>query len=145
MGPVHKRIDTRINRMLVEDELLETIVAIGMQYAVGRAGEKLSGGQRQKLALARALLKRPPILLLDEATASLDNESQDRVQKVLTERWKGKSTLVAVVHRLDVIADYDRIAVMESGRIVESGTYEELMARKGRLHQLVAKQHTGPR
>ena len=135
-----KRIDTCVNRLLVEDELLETIVAIGMQHPVGRAGENLSGGQRQKLALARALLKKPPILLLDEATASLDNESQERVQNVLATRWKGRTTLVAVVHRLDIITHFDRIAVMESGQIVEMGTLEELMDRKGRLYQLAQKQ-----
>jgi ABC-type multidrug transport system fused ATPase/permease subunit len=135
-----KRIDTCVNRLLVEGELLETIVAIGMQHSVGRAGENLSGGQRQKLALARALLKKPPILLLDEASASLDNESQERVQKMMATRWKGKTTLVAVVHRLDIITHFDRIAVMESGQIVEMGAYEKLMDRKGRLYQLVQKQ-----
>jgi ABC-type transport system involved in cytochrome bd biosynthesis fused ATPase/permease subunit len=136
------RINTRINRLLVEEELLEAILAIGMQYQVGSGGEKLSGGQRQKLALARSLLKQPSILLLDEATASLDNKSQDRVQKVLAARWKGNNTLVAVVHRLDIIKDYDQIAVMESGRIAEMGAYDELMVRKGRLYQLVQKQHS---
>jgi ABC-type phosphate/phosphonate transport system ATPase subunit len=135
-----KRIDTCVNRLLVEGELLETIVAIGMRHRVGRAGENLSGGQRQKLALARALLKKPSILLLDEATASLDNESQERVQKTLATRWKGKATLVAVVHRLDIITHFDRIAVMESGQIVEMGAFEELMDLKGRLYQLVQKQ-----
>ncbi len=87
---VKTRINKHINRLLVEEELLEAILEIGMKFQVGRGGENLSGGQRQKLALARALLKNPSILLLDEATASLDNQSQDRVQKVLESRWKGQ-------------------------------------------------------
>jgi ABC-type multidrug transport system fused ATPase/permease subunit len=107
-----------------------------LKFQVGRRGENLSGGQRQKLALARALLKNPSILLLDEATASLDNTSQDRVQKVLESRWKGRSTVVAVIHRLDIIENYDKIAVMDAGRIEEMGTYEELMGKKGLLYRL---------
>ena len=110
-----------------------------MTFQVGRGGDNLSGGQRQKLALARAFLKKPSILLLDEATASLDNQSQDRVQKVLESRWKGKSTLVAVVHRLDIIEGYDKIAVMQDGRIAEMGTYEDLMEKKNLLYELVHK------
>ena len=76
------------------------------------------------------------ILLLDEATASLDNKSQNRVQKVLESRWKGRSTVVAVIHRLDIIENYDKIAVMDAGRIEEMGTYEELMGKKGLLYRL---------
>ncbi|MFZ0134358.1 MAG: ATP-binding cassette domain-containing protein, partial [Desulfobacterales bacterium] len=121
---VKNRIHRNINRLLVEEALLEAVLEIGMKFEVGRGGDNLSGGQRQKLALARAFLKKPAILLLDEATASLDNQSQDRVQKVLESRWKGKSTLVAVVHRLDIIEGYDKIAVMKAGRIEEMGTYD---------------------
>ncbi|MFZ0610909.1 MAG: ATP-binding cassette domain-containing protein, partial [Desulfobacterales bacterium] len=136
---VKSRIHRNINRLLVEEALLETVLAIGMTFQVGRGGENLSGGQQQKLALARAFLKKPAILLLDEATASLDNQSQDRVQKVLESRWKGQSTLVAVVHRLDIIKGYDKIAVMKAGRIEEMGTYEELMKKKDLLYSLVHK------
>ncbi|MFZ0131526.1 MAG: ATP-binding cassette domain-containing protein, partial [Desulfobacterales bacterium] len=126
----------------VEEALLEAVLEIGMKFEVGRGGDNLSGGQRQKLALARAFLKKPSILLLDEATASLDNQSQDRVQKVLESRWKGKSTLVAVVHRLDIIEGYDKIAVMKAGRIEEMGTYDELMKKKNLLYSLVHKNKT---
>ena len=136
---VRTRITKNINRLLVEEELLEAVLEIGMDFQVGRGGENLSGGQRQKLALARALLKKPPLLFLDEATANLDNHSQDRVQQVLESQWKGKSTLVAVVHRLDTIKNYDKIAVMKSGRIEEMGTYEKLMEAKGLLYRLVHK------
>jgi ABC-type multidrug transport system ATPase subunit len=133
------RIHTLINRLLVEEELLEAILEVGMQFQVGRGGENLSGGQRQKLALARAFLKKPPILLLDEATASLDNQSQERVQNALDSRWKGRSTLVASVHRLDIIENYDKIAVLQSGRIEEMGGFDELMSKKGLLHRLVQR------
>lgn len=134
---VQNRIRQRVNQLLVEEDFLEKILEIGMQYPVGSGGENLSGGQRQKLAIARALLKKPPVLVMDEATASLDNNSQARVQGILESRWKGESTLLAVIHRLDIVKNYDKIAVMKSGRIAEMGTYEELMGQEGILHQLV--------
>jgi ABC-type bacteriocin/lantibiotic exporter with double-glycine peptidase domain len=109
---------------------------MGMQYPVGTKGENLSGGQRQKLAIARIFLKEPPVLIMDEATSGLDNDSQGRIQELLEAQWKGKSTLIAVVHRLDIIKKYDRVAVMKAGRIVEMGTYEELMDKKGTLFEL---------
>jgi ABC-type multidrug transport system fused ATPase/permease subunit len=87
--------------------------------------------------LARALLKNPTILILDEATASLDNASQARVQRLLATELKGTSTVIAVVHRLDTLASFDRIAVMKAGKIVELGRYDELMARKGIFYGLV--------
>jgi len=133
-----RRIREAIHRALIEKELLEAIVDIGLQHQVGTAGKNLSGGQRQKLAIARAFLKQPPVLVFDEATASLDRASQARVQDVLVEHWRGRSTLIAVIHRLDILPDYDRVAVMQDGRIVESGTYADLMAAKGALHALVS-------
>lgn len=136
---VKTRITKHINRLLVEEDLLEAVLEVGMRFQVGRGGENLSGGQRQKLALARAILKKPSILLLDEATASLDNQSQHRIQQVLETRWKGQSTLVAVLHRLDIVENYDRIAVMDSGRIAEMGTYEDLVEKKGVFYRLVQK------
>jgi ABC-type multidrug transport system fused ATPase/permease subunit len=133
-----RRLREAINRALIETELLETIIGIGLRHQVGRAGKNLSGGQRQKLAIARALLKRPPVLVFDEATASLDKRSQARIQEILVEHWKGRSTLVAVIHRLDILSHYDRVAVMQDGRIVESGTPSDLLDRKdGALQQLV--------
>jgi ABC-type multidrug transport system fused ATPase/permease subunit len=134
------RIFKHVNQLLVEHELLEAILKIGLQFQVGSGGENLSGGQKQKLAIARVLLKKPPVLIMDEATASLDNKSQARVQNMLETRWRGRSTLVAVIHRLDIIKNYDKIAVMKSGRIAEMGTYEELMEKKDTLHALVGKE-----
>ena len=134
---IRHRIGEAINRALIEKELLENIVEIGLQHQVGTAGSNLSGGQQQKLAIARAFLKKPPVLVFDEATASLDNASQARVQDILVNHWKGRSTLIAVIHRLDILHHYDRVAVMEAGRIVECGGYRELMNKKGVLHKLV--------
>jgi ABC-type multidrug transport system fused ATPase/permease subunit len=133
-----ERIKESIIHLLIEADLLETIVSNGMQYQVGTKGDKLSGGQRQKLAIARAFLKEPPMLILDEATSALDNKSQLRIQNLLRTRFKGKTTVIAVVHRLDTVKSYDKIAVMKSGKISEMGTYEHLMANRGMLYELVS-------
>lgn len=137
--PVQELIAQTIIQVLIERDLLETIVEIGMRYNVGSKGEKLSGGQRQKLAIARAFLKSPRLLIMDEATSALDNTSQARIQNLLETRWKRRSTLVAVVHRLDTIRNFDRIAVMKAGKIIEMGSYEALIARKGALYELVGR------
>jgi ABC-type multidrug transport system fused ATPase/permease subunit len=128
-----------IIQLLIERDLLESIVEIGMQYNVGSKGDKLSGGQRQKLAIARVFLKEPRLLIMDEATSALDNRSQARIQNLLETRWKRRSTLVAVVHRLDTVRNFDQIAVMKAGKIIESGSYSELIARKGALYELVGR------
>ncbi len=130
-------INQSIIQLLIEEDLLERIIEIGMQYQVGTKGDKLSGGQQQKLAIARIFLKAPRILIMDEATSALDNKAQTRIQNLLETRWKKKSTVVSVVHRLDTIKNYDKVAVMKAGKILEMGTYEELMARKGMLYELV--------
>jgi ABC-type multidrug transport system fused ATPase/permease subunit len=133
------KIYQSIIQLLIEEDLLETIIKIGMYFQVGSKGDKLSGGQRQKLAIARAFLKSPKILIMDEATSALDNKSQARIQNLLETRWKKKSTVISVVHRLDTIKNYDHVAVMKAGKILEMGTYDELMARKGMLYELVGK------
>ncbi|UCE54012.1 MAG: ABC transporter ATP-binding protein/permease, partial [Desulfobacterales bacterium] len=134
---IQDTINEQIIQLLIEEDLLETILRIGMQFQVGTRGDRLSGGQRQKLAIARAFLKNPKILIMDEATSALDNRSQARIQHVLDTQWKSHTSLVAVVHRLDIIKGYDKIGVMKSGKIEEMGSYEELMAKKGLLHELV--------
>ena len=134
-----EKIYQSIIQLLIEEDLLETIIEIGMYFQVGSKGDKLSGGQRQKLAIARAFLKSPKVLIMDEATSALDNKSQARIQNLLETRWKKKSTVISVVHRLDTIKNYDRVAVMKAGKILEMGTYDELMARKGMLYELVGK------
>jgi ABC-type multidrug transport system fused ATPase/permease subunit len=131
-----EKMDQSIIQLLIEEDFLEKIVEIGMEFQVGSKGDKLSGGQRQKLAIARAMLKAPNMLIMDEATSALDNKSQARIQNLLDNRWKGKSTLIAVVHRLDIIKNYDKVAVMKAGKIGEFGTYDELIAKKGMLYEL---------
>ncbi len=102
----------------------------GYETIVGERGQKLSGGQRQRLAIARAVLKDPPILVLDEATSSVDNETEAAIQRSLAHVAVGRTTLI-IAHRLSTIRHAHRIHVMDAGRIVESGTHEELLERGG--------------
>ncbi len=132
-----EKINKSIIQLLIEEDLLETILQIGMQYQVGSKGDNLSGGQRQKLAIARVFLKAPKILILDEATSALDNTSQSRIQNLIETWWRGRSTVISVAHRLDIIKNYDRVAVMKAGKIGEIGTYDELIEKKGLLYELV--------
>lgn len=106
---------------------------------VGERGVKLSGGQRQRIAIARAILKDPEILVLDEATSSLDAESEHLVQEALDELMKGRTTIV-IAHRLATIRKVDTIYVLEQGEIIESGTHEQLLATEGSYSQLVRLQ-----
>ncbi len=131
-----EKINQFMNALLIGEDFLEKMIEIGMNFNVGTQGNNLSGGQRQKLAIARTFLKSPAIMILDEATSALDNNSQKRIQNVLSRQWKGKSTLIAVVHRLDIVKDYDKIAFLKAGKIVEMGTYDELMAKKGYFYEL---------
>ena len=111
----------------------------GYATAVGEQGGNLSGGQRQRIAIARAFLKQAPILLLDEPTAALDADSEREVQKALDALRLGRTTIV-VAHRLQTIVGADRICVMEDGRIVETGTHEELLAARGPYNRFFATQ-----
>lgn len=102
----------------------------GLQTTVGERGIKLSGGQRQRIAIARALLKNPPILILDEATSSLDAESEHLIQEALERLMEGRTTII-IAHRLSTVRRCDRIMVFEKGKILESGTHASLMAIDG--------------
>ncbi len=115
--------------------LMEEIIDLGLDFFVGSLGSHLSGGQKQKIAIARALLTDTPILIMDEATASLDNISQAMIQDFISTSFKDK-TIISIIHRLDLAKFYDRIVVMDNGAIVETGTYDDLMQQKGAFYQL---------
>jgi subfamily B ATP-binding cassette protein MsbA len=102
----------------------------GYDTAIGELGDRLSGGEKQRLCIARALLKDAPILILDEATSSLDSESEQLVQKALENLMHGRTTFV-IAHRLSTIRYADRIIVIDGGRIVETGSHQELLSKKG--------------
>lgn len=107
----------------------------GLETSVGEHGGRLSGGQRQRIAIARALVRDPQIIILDEATSALDNLSERHVQQAMEQLMKGRTTFI-VAHRLSTVKNADKIVVMKKGRIVESGTYEELLKQKGEFYKL---------
>ena len=111
----------------------------GYDTMVGDRGAKLSGGQRQRLAIARALLKNAPILLLDEATSALDSESEAAIQHALDNLMQGR-TVIAVAHRLSTLRNFDRIVVMENGRVIDDGSPDLLSHRAGPYRELLKNQ-----
>ncbi|HYL14703.1 MAG TPA: ABC transporter ATP-binding protein [Terriglobales bacterium] len=129
----------RACRIARVDEFAESF-ADKYDTVVGERGVKLSGGQRQRISIARAILAEPRILILDEATSSLDSESEAMIQQGLSYLMQGRTTFV-IAHRLSTIRRADQILVVEQGRIVERGTHEELFELRGRYYELYTKQH----
>ena len=132
-----------------DDEVLRAAIAArcdfveslsnGLDTMVGDRGVKLSGGQRQRIAIARAFLKDSPILLLDEATAALDSESEEAIREALGRLMRGR-TVIAIAHRLATLRHFDRLVLLEAGRIIEDGTVDSLMRGQGPYRELVTQE-----
>jgi ATP-binding cassette subfamily B protein len=112
----------------------------GYDTVIGARGQQLSGGERQRISIARAILANPAILILDEATAAVDTETERKIQNSLEQLAKGRTT-IAIAHRLSTLRSADRLAVMEHGKITEEGDHAELYAIKGIYYDLVTKQN----
>ena len=132
-----------------DDEVQEAAVAArcdfvgklpdGMHTIVGERGVKLSGGQRQRIAIARAFLKDAPLLLLDEATSALDSDSEEMIREALSRLMRSR-TVIAIAHRLSTVRNFDRIVVLQTGRVVQDGPPDQLMRREGLYRQLVQRE-----
>lgn len=136
-GLVHEEVEAAARAACVHDSIDGFVE--GYETLVGERGVTLSGGQRQRVALARALLERAPILLLDDALSAVDTETEAAIVEALAERH-GKRTTIVAAHRLSTVRDADRIVVLERGRVIESGTHEELLKRQGVYRNLWAVQ-----
>lgn len=131
-------IDKVILESLTESEQ-DDLILLGLEASAGIGGQALSGGQAMKVTLARILLKEPSILLLDEATAALDEKSQAQVVEMLDQEFAGK-TVITISHRLSTIRNYDRIFVFDRGQIVQDGTWEELTKQEGLFTELIRQE-----
>ena len=133
-------------RLARADEFIEALPE-GLSTMVGERGVKLSGGERQRVAIARAFLADAPILVLDEATSSLDVVTEAAVQEAMEDLMKGRTTII-IAHRLSTVRQVDRVLVFEDGRIVEDGSYDELAMREGgylaRFHAVQSSEDLSP-
>ena len=140
-GALHEASEQEIRDALRAANLLDFVDALplGLQTQVGENATRMSGGQRQRLAIARALIKNAPILILDEATSALDNESERQVQASLETLMQGRTTLV-IAHRLSTVQNADKIVVMDQGVVVEQGSHQELLSKGGAYASLYQMQ-----
>jgi ATP-binding cassette, subfamily B, bacterial len=123
-------------------ELIATLPD-GYDTIVGERGYRFSGGEKQRIAIARTILRNPPVLVLDEATSSLDTQTERLVQEALERLSEGRTT-IAIAHRLSTVRDSDQIVVLDRGRVVEIGTYDELLGLRGRFAELAARDDGAP-
>jgi ATP-binding cassette subfamily B protein len=133
--------DDTLWKIMADASLAEFVRQLpqGLDTPLGESGTRLSGGQRQRIAIARALVRNPRLVILDEATSALDTESERLVQEALVRLTQGRTTLI-VAHRFSTIRHAHRIIVLQRGRIVEQGTQEELMSRRGQFYRLAQLQ-----
>jgi ABC-type multidrug transport system fused ATPase/permease subunit len=120
-------------------QAIDALHGVGLDHHLDRFPDDFSGGQQQRIAIARAVYHRPPVLLFDEATSSLDTESERAVKENVDELLEGRTSFV-IAHRLSTIRDADLIVVLERGRLVEQGTHDELMERRGLYYYLLSQQ-----
>jgi ABC-type multidrug transport system fused ATPase/permease subunit len=133
-----KKVNAIVEEVIVANGLRDVILEAGLEYPVGLMGGRLSPAQRQKVVLARALLKRPQILILDQAVSALEPDKRSEVHQRLTTAMKGR-TIVAVVERPDLARYYDQVVVLDAGKVVQAGTYAELASREGIFRHLATQ------
>jgi ABC-type multidrug transport system fused ATPase/permease subunit len=133
-----KRVNALVEEVITTHNLRGVVMEAGLDYHVGQSGSRLSLLQRQKVALARALLKRPHILILDAAVSALEAQKRAEMHERVTGVMKGR-TVIAVVDRLDLARYYDRVVVLDAGKVAEVGTYQELAAKEGLFRSLAAQ------